>query len=143
MAWCTENSSFFSVQYGSLEWESWRDYFEGIGYMPAIFRAMTWGDAWTAPAQWASQFDMELPKFPPVRLVPLGRKQQWTDGECRQKLTELRRRYGPHWGINQVNFPTKRARAGAPTDDQLRARYPIRQDSENPAPCDDEEAIPL
>src|SRR5262249_14168011 len=64
LEWGKRNNSWFSVRYGSLEWESWRDYFEGIGYMPGLFRSMNWDGAWTAPAQWASQLDMELPPFP-------------------------------------------------------------------------------
>lgn len=119
----------------SPEWLEWCEYFElHVGEVPVVMREMmeqvpSWNKEkeMTVPTQFPVLFDSSFRKSkewkPPARNQVIPR-------QMREKLEELKARYGPNWGIKDMGPrrkpPTKSWEP--PTDDELRARYGKRHD---------------
>jgi hypothetical protein len=116
----------------SEQWLEWLEYFEcQVEQVPVTMREMIDGQRpkkyeFTVPTEFPVLFD---PTFRPnPNWTPPKRPASMDADQMREKVAELKARYGPNWGIKQFPSGSKRKPWTPPTDDELRAKYGRRHD---------------
>lgn len=93
---------------GTDEFYAWAWYFAGhLRWVPAAFRAMEAGhiEAFTVPTQWPELFDGDY--VPPTNIPRRTALHASTPRHLRESYDELKRRYGPNWGLKAATDPKR------------------------------------
>jgi hypothetical protein len=116
----------------SEQWLEWLEYFERhVEQVPVTMREMLDGQRpknyeFTVPTEFPVLFDSTFRPNPDWKAP---KPPTMTSREMHEKLAQLKARYGPNWGIKDMNKLGPRSKPfKAPTDDELRAIYGKRHD---------------
>jgi hypothetical protein len=130
-----QKGSLPTIGLGQPEFAAWRQYFERhLEWMPWAMRAVLGSQiqAMTVPAVWPVWFDGEFVED--RRWRPRAELPRLASDGPRPSLDDLRRRFGPNWGLRPATAPKRqRGQWTAPTDAELMAHY-------NGIPLPDDEA---
>lgn len=114
----------------STQWLEWLEYFEcHVEQVPVTMKEMLDGQRpkeyeFTVPTQFPSLFDPSFWHDPNWKAPE--RPRYMDDRQMREKIAQLKARFGPNWGIKQMprgNAFDKRGSYRSLTDDELRAMY--------------------
>jgi hypothetical protein len=103
VAFGRDRRSFFAVTFESPQYFAWKAYFGEIEFIPTTFLTMRGGGSWTAPCEWPDDLVITLPAG--YRRTPYDVRRDfdqppvYSDARVHENLEELRRRFGPKWGL--------------------------------------------
>lgn len=93
-----------TIQVGSLPWDAWRQYFEThLRWVPLVMqkmidRAPDAPQAMTVPTDYPQEFDTSFVPNQDWRPLP---PKSMPDRSLHERLDELHRKFGKHWGLRQ------------------------------------------
>jgi hypothetical protein len=114
-----ERQNLPTIEDGSANFASWRQYFERhLGWTPHVLKLILGNKlkAMTVPTKLPAWFDQDYVEDPAWRPV----REYVTPKHMRETLEQLQRRYGPSWGIRQM--PMRDTRYQKPRDYSEMAR---------------------
>lgn len=116
-----ERNSFTEIKFESPQYFAWKVYFCDLEWIPVTFRTMREGGSWTAPCEWPDQITFTLPAGYPRTSYELRQAfqitPQFTERGRRENLEQLRKRFGPMWGLGKR----------MPRNEQMMADWKLKQ----------------